>query len=79
MEDKGVRFPIAEWMRLAFGCTDIKRTECQNPRRIVIVSQNMEIYNFYPVKRPGNDQNSDNITTHFDFNSLHDKFVNLMN
>jgi DNA polymerase III subunit alpha, Gram-positive type len=76
-EEKGLQLKNTEILRLASGCTGVKRTTGQHPGGIIVVPDYTDIYDFCPIQFPADDKNSEWRTTHFDFHSIHDNLLKL--
>lgn len=76
-ETKGKSLNKAEEMRLAQGIVGVKRTTGQHPGGVMIVPKANEIYEFSPIQHPANDNETDIITTHFDYHSISGKLLKL--
>lgn len=76
-ETKGKSLNKAEEMRLSQGIVGVKRTTGQHPGGVMIVPKANEIYEFSPIQHPANDNETDIITTHFDYHSISGKLLKL--
>ncbi|BAM47595.1 PolC-type DNA polymerase III [Amphibacillus xylanus] len=68
--DHNLHIKNTEVDRLVLGCTGVKRTTGQHPGGIIVVPEDMDIYDFTPIQYPADDKNSEWLTTHFDFHSI---------
>ena len=76
-EEKGIDAPEEELIRISRGMVDVKRTTGQHPGGIIVCPKTMDIHDFCPIQHPADKKDSDIITTHFDFHSIHDNLLKL--
>ena len=74
-EERNLKLRNAELDRLASGVRGVKRTTGQHPAGIVVVPDDMDIYDFTPVSYPADDVNAAWLITHYDFHSIHDNIL----
>ena len=77
LQDKGIVAGRAEVDRLVKGISGTKRTTGQHPGGLVILPKERDIHEFTPIQYPANDTSADSVTTHYNFNSLHDRLIKL--
>lgn len=76
-EDEGIQLRQAEKEFLAVGTSGVKRTTGQHPGGIIVIPENMDVYDFTPVQYPADAQDSEWLTTHFDFHSIDENVLKL--
>ncbi len=67
----------AESERLASAITGVKRTTGQHPGGLMIIPKEYEVYDFTPIQYPANTKETMVLTTHFDYESIHDDLVKI--
>ena len=77
VEENDLDVPSAEVLRLAKGCTGVKRTSGQHPGGVMVIPNYKEVYDITPIQYPANDVNCGVITTHFDYHSISGRILKL--
>lgn len=76
-ESIGLEIRNAEAARIALMCEGVKRTTGQHPGGLIVIPNDMDVYDFTPVGHPADDIESEWLTTHFAFEAIHDNVLKL--
>ena len=77
VEENDLNSTSAEVLRLANGCTGVKRTTGQHPGGIMVIPDYKDVYDITPIQYPANDPSCGVITTHFDYHSISGRILKL--
>lgn len=76
-KESGKHFRNAEVDRLTKGLEGVKRSTGQHPGGIIVIPNELDVYDFTPIQYPADDQESEWRTTHFDFHSIEENVLKL--
>jgi DNA polymerase-3 subunit alpha (Gram-positive type) len=76
-EERGKSWKHAEIVRLANGCTGVKRSTGQHPGGIIVVPDTIDVEDITPVQYPADSLTAEWKTTHFDYHSFEDNLLKL--
>ena len=77
LEENGLEVCGAEKKRLALGCVGVRRTTGQHPGGLVVVPDDKDMEDFCPIQHPADADDSDTITTHFEYHCMEANILKL--
>lgn len=71
--------PYSDALAHVYGsyCVGARQSTGQHPGGIIVIPQELSVYNFTPIQYPADKTDSLWRTTHFDFNAIHDNVLKL--
>ncbi|MDR2360945.1 MAG: PolC-type DNA polymerase III [Oscillospiraceae bacterium] len=80
-EERGKVLPKAELERLSAMLAGAKKTTGQHPGGLVVIPTDMEVYDFTPIQRPGDEKDvakrENLITTHIEYHAMESNLLKL--
>ena len=76
-EEYNETFTNAQIRKLQRGLKDVKRTTGQHPGGLIVVPNDIEIFDITPIQYPADDPKDDIKTTHFTYNMMHETLLKL--
>ena len=76
-EEYGQEFTNAQIRKIQRGLKDVKRTTGQHPGGLIVVPNDIDIFDITPIQYPADDPAGDIKTTHFTYNMMHETLLKL--
>ena len=76
-EDYKQEFTNAQIRKIQRGLNNVKRTTGQHPGGLIVVPDDIDIFDITPIQYPADDGSNDIRTTHFTYNMMHETLLKL--
>ena len=77
MEENNLNLSNAQIRKLQRGLKDVKRSTGQHPGGLIVVPEDIEIFDISPIQYPADDPSSGNKTTHFPYRVMEETLLKL--